>query len=85
MTQMAAQVPLRDSYIHDLELKLGGLTTTSNYWVTTTCPLDILLGRPWQCQNLVSIDKRLNGTYIPMLQQSKQRLHARNVSNATYG
>ena len=34
--------------IPGLELKIGELITTSNYWVTTTCPLDILLGRPWQ-------------------------------------
>jgi hypothetical protein len=50
--------------IPDLELKIGGLITTSNYWVTTTCPLDILLGRPWQRQNLVSIDERTDGTYL---------------------
>ena len=50
--------------IPDLELKIGGLITTSNYWVTTTCPLDILLGRPWQRQNLVSIDERTEGTYL---------------------
>ena len=50
--------------IPSLELKIGELITTSNYWVTTTCPLDILLGRPWQWQNLVSIDERTEGTYV---------------------
>ena len=50
--------------IPDLELKIGGLITTNNYWITTTCPLDILLGQPWQRQNLVSIDERTEGTYL---------------------
>jgi hypothetical protein len=50
--------------ISDLELKIGGLITMSSYWVTTTCPLDILLERPWQHQNLVSIDKRTDKTYL---------------------
>ena len=50
--------------IPNLELKIGGLITTSNYWVTTTCPLDILLGQSWQRQNSVSIDKRTEGTYL---------------------
>ena len=50
--------------IPNLELKIRGLITISNYWVTTTCLLDILLGQPWQQQNLVSIDKRTEGTYL---------------------
>ena len=50
--------------IPNLEPKIRELITTSNYWVTTTCPLDILLGRPWQWQKLVSIDERTEGTYL---------------------
>ena len=50
--------------IPDLAIQIGGLTTHSNFWVSTECPLDILLGRPWQRHNLVSIDKRLDGTYL---------------------
>ena len=45
--------------IPNLELKTGELITTSNYWVTTTCPLDILPGQPWQCQNLVSTNEKI--------------------------
>ena len=51
--------------ISNLELKLRGLITTSNYWVTTTtCLLDILLRQPSQHQNLVSIDERTSGIYL---------------------
>jgi len=50
--------------IPNLAIQIGGLTTHSNFWVSTECPLDILLSRPWQCHNLVSINERLDGTYL---------------------
>jgi len=50
--------------IPDLPIQIGGLTTHSNFWVSTDCPLDILLGHPWQRHNFVLIDKRLDGTYL---------------------
>ena len=48
--------------IPDLEMKIGGLSTTGDFWVSSEIPPDILLGRPWQQQNMVSIDERLDGT-----------------------
>ena len=50
--------------IPNLPIQIGGLTTHSNFWVSTDCPLDILLGRPWQHHNFVLIDERLDGTYL---------------------
>jgi len=50
--------------IPDLSIQIGGLTMHSNFWVSTDCPLDILLGCPWQCHNFVLIDERLDGTYL---------------------
>ena len=50
--------------IPDLEMKIGGLSTTGDFWVSSEIPPDILLSRPWQRQNMVSIDKQLNETYL---------------------
>ncbi|KAH0835608.1 hypothetical protein J3R83DRAFT_9341, partial [Lanmaoa asiatica] len=54
---VGATMPLHDAnggtsilkgLIPDLKLKISGLITTGNYCVTTTYPLNILLGCPWQ-------------------------------------
>ena len=34
--------------IPDLEMKIGRLSTTGDFWVSSEIPPDILLGRPWQ-------------------------------------
>ena len=34
--------------IPNLEMKIGGLSTTGDFWVSSEIPPDILLGRPWQ-------------------------------------
>ena len=45
-------------------LECGGATTTATLWVAEHVPADLLLGRPWQRRNLVTIDERANGTYL---------------------
>ncbi|KAJ6608881.1 hypothetical protein B0H10DRAFT_1920769, partial [Mycena sp. CBHHK59/15] len=42
----------------------GGVTTSANLYVGKNSPFDLLLGRPWQRGNMVSIDERENGTYL---------------------
>ncbi|KAJ7603169.1 hypothetical protein DFH06DRAFT_1350451 [Mycena polygramma] len=51
-------------YVHDVEFSCGGVPTTTDLWVSQQAPFELLLGRPWQRGNLVSIDEREEGTYL---------------------
>jgi hypothetical protein len=50
--------------VPDLEMKVGALRTWGSVWVSEMCSPAILLGRPWQRENMVSIDERSTGTYL---------------------
>ncbi|KDR64857.1 hypothetical protein GALMADRAFT_149233 [Galerina marginata CBS 339.88] len=50
--------------IEGVPLTCGGATTHANLYVGTHLPFQLLLGRPWQRGNFVSIDERVNGTYL---------------------
>ncbi|KAJ7743389.1 hypothetical protein B0H16DRAFT_1727776 [Mycena metata] len=50
--------------IHGVEFNCGGAVTSANLWVSQKAPFELLLGRPWQRGNLVSIDERTEGTYL---------------------
>ncbi|KAJ7062201.1 hypothetical protein C8F01DRAFT_1252030 [Mycena amicta] len=50
--------------IRGAELTCGGLRTEADLWVSEQAPFDLLLGRPWQRANKVSIDERREGTYL---------------------
>ncbi|KAF7316579.1 hypothetical protein MIND_00177700 [Mycena indigotica] len=50
--------------IRGAELICGGLHTTADLWVSEKAPFELLLGRPWQRANKVSIDERREGTYL---------------------
>lgn len=51
-------------WIQDVEFTCGGATTVTDLWVSQQAPFELLLGRPWQRGNLVSIDEREEGTYL---------------------
>ncbi|KAJ7232610.1 hypothetical protein B0H12DRAFT_1028944, partial [Mycena haematopus] len=51
-------------FIHDVELTCGGVPTSTGLWVSQNAPFELLLGRPWQRNNLVTIDEREEGTYL---------------------
>ncbi|KAJ7231172.1 hypothetical protein B0H12DRAFT_1029628, partial [Mycena haematopus] len=51
-------------FIHDVELSCGGVPTKTGLWVSQQAPFELLLGRPWQRNNLVTIDEREEGTYL---------------------
>jgi hypothetical protein len=57
--------------VPDLEMKVGTLRTWSSVWVSETCLPAILLGHPWQCENMVSTDERSTGTYLRLSEGSK--------------
>ncbi|KAJ7746658.1 hypothetical protein B0H16DRAFT_1889061 [Mycena metata] len=51
-------------FIHDIELSCGGVLTRTGLRVSQQAPFALLLGRPWQRNNLVTIDEREEGTYL---------------------
>ncbi|KAJ7221228.1 hypothetical protein B0H12DRAFT_984065, partial [Mycena haematopus] len=51
-------------WIKDVHFHCGDARTTTDLWVSQNAPFALLLGRPWQRGNLVSIDERDEGTYL---------------------
>ena len=50
--------------VENVPLNCGGVNTEANLYVGEHVPFDLLLGRPWQRGNYVSIDERRDGTYL---------------------
>ncbi|RPD52062.1 hypothetical protein L227DRAFT_484715, partial [Lentinus tigrinus ALCF2SS1-6] len=50
--------------IKNVELTCGAARTWANLYVGDNVPFDLLLGRPWQRDNHISIDERPDGTYL---------------------
>ncbi|KAJ7180002.1 hypothetical protein C8R43DRAFT_941736 [Mycena crocata] len=51
-------------WIRNVEFNCGGAQTVTDLWVSQKAPFELLLGRPWQRGNLVSIDEHVEGTYL---------------------
>lgn len=50
--------------VRQVPLNIGNIQTLANLYVGEHVPFDLLLGRPWQRGNFVSIDERQDGTYL---------------------
>jgi hypothetical protein len=50
--------------VSSVPLTCGRVQTTANFYVGDSAPFDVLLGRPWQRGNRVTIDERHDGTYL---------------------
>jgi hypothetical protein len=50
--------------VENVPLNCGGVMTQANLYVGGHVPFDLLLGRPWQRGNFVSIDERRDDTYL---------------------
>lgn len=50
--------------VENVPLTCGAVQTKATLFVGDNVPFDLLLGRPWQRSNLVSIDERPQGTYL---------------------
>jgi hypothetical protein len=50
--------------IDNVEFNCGGAVTVTDLWLSQQAPFELLLGRPWQRGNRVSIDERDEGTYL---------------------
>ncbi len=83
--------------VHQVPLQLGNIMTTGDIWVKDESPFALLLGRPWQRGNLVSIDERPDGTYLlfkdprtlnpryeVLVEQEDSRATARQAVMASY-
>ncbi len=53
-----------DGEVTDVDINMGDLITKANLFVGESSPFKLLLGRPWQRGNYVSIDERKDGTYL---------------------
>jgi hypothetical protein len=60
-------------YISDVEFTCGGVGTRTDLWVSQQAPFELLLGRPWQQGNLVTIDEREEGTYLVFKDRETRR------------
>jgi hypothetical protein len=49
---------------HEVQLTAGNLVTVTDLWVGSKLPFALLLGRPWQRKNRISIDERETGTWL---------------------
>ncbi|EED81376.1 predicted protein [Postia placenta Mad-698-R] len=50
--------------VENVPLTCGGVLTYANLYIGDKVPFDLLLGRPWQRGNYISIDERSDGTYL---------------------
>lgn len=50
--------------VSHVPLTCGEVSTQANVYIGDQVPFDLLLGRPWQRGNFVSIDEREDGTYL---------------------
>jgi hypothetical protein len=60
-------------YISDVDFTCGGVGTRTDLWVSQQAPFELLLGRPWQRGNLVTIDEREEGTYLVFKDRETRR------------
>ncbi|KAG2079508.1 uncharacterized protein F5147DRAFT_592260, partial [Suillus discolor] len=50
--------------VSQVPVNIGAVLTTAEIYVGDSVPFDILLGRPWQIHNVVSIHERPTGTWL---------------------
>ena len=50
--------------VSNVTLKCGAVTMAANLFVGDKVPFNLLLGRPWQIENMVSIEEEIDGTYL---------------------
>lgn len=61
--------------VPNVPLICGGVKTFASLYIGEKVPFDLLLGRPWQRGNFVSIDERADGTYLIFKDQDMNPRH----------
>ena len=51
-------------FVPNVPIACGDVVTHASIFIGDKVPFDLLLGRPWQRGNFISIDERLEGTYL---------------------
>ena len=62
-------------FLGDVKLRCGTITTSCDLHVGDQVPFDLLLGRPWQCGNHVSIIEKRNRTYLEFRDVNTNQCH----------
>ncbi|KAF7791234.1 hypothetical protein EIP86_002248 [Pleurotus ostreatoroseus] len=57
-------------FVPNVPLTCGNVLTHANIFIGDKAPFDLLLGRPWQRGNFVTIDERIDGTYLMFKDQN---------------
>jgi predicted XRE-type DNA-binding protein len=58
--------------VANVPLSCGSVETTANLFIGDRLPFDLLLGCPWQRGNFISIDERVDGTYVVFKNPTKE-------------
>jgi len=61
--------------VDGVPLACGTIMTYANLYIHDNAPFDLLLGRPWQRENLISIDERKDGTYLIFRSNNNNQTH----------
>ena len=61
--------------VENVPLTCGSVRTVANLYIGESVPFDLLLGRPWQRGNYVSIDERGDGMYLLFKNQDLETQH----------
>jgi hypothetical protein len=64
MRDVGAHDTFIEGKCHNVNFTTGNLVTTTDVWVAGQLPFSLLLGRPWQRRNRISIDERETGTWL---------------------
>lgn len=51
-------------FLGEVPLRCGDVLTYANIYIGEKAPFNLLLGRPWQRGNYITIDERLEGTFL---------------------
>ena len=70
--------------VKNLTLTCGDVETKASVHIGDKVPFDLLLGRPWQRGNLVTIDEREEGTYLMFKDKNFEVTHELLVTPEEY-
>ena len=70
--------------VKNLTLNCGDVETKASVHIGDKVPFDLLLGRPWQRGNLVTIDEREEGTYLMFKDKNFEVTHELLVTPEEY-
>ncbi|EIN04222.1 hypothetical protein PUNSTDRAFT_138949, partial [Punctularia strigosozonata HHB-11173 SS5] len=75
MVDASGNVKILEGICPDVVVQCGTAVTTANLYVGDKVPFDLLLGRPWQIENRLTIDMRKDGTFL-VFKDEQDRVYA---------